>query len=419
MERLEVSGEKLRLPPLCACCLALPETTVRAEKRRSTWLVVVTVHRVRSLAVPYCHTCARHVVANADGRISLITILIGFGTFAGLVPVLLAAGVAVVGLAEGHWMGSALLALLAATAFIVPVGLAAAYHARATARRDLRGPAPHARAGPAVEILDFSSSGVRLGVHDDAYAELVLALNHPEAGNELSPAARDALHRLAEAVPPRAERAEPPPAPEGAMTSAPAAPATPTKPPEPWRDDATRRHLELTRDAPSAPSVGAARALSRSAAVAAGRAPTPETLLRFAAFRCELRPDGLRASYRDGSHRQVSWSQVSELFVRQLPPDPPWERALLIDVVAGPYESEPPIRILSGTFVNFIALPGGAGTSRADNLRRLALHVLDRQPSLRMDPETEAFVRRSAPAPAFRGMRQFSAYDERYPGGGP
>jgi hypothetical protein len=137
----------------------------------------------------------------------------------------------------------------------------------------------------------------------------------------------------------------------------------------------------------------------------------PISLLRFAAHRCEIRAEGLRASYPDGTTRELPWAEIAQIAVRQLPPDPPWERSLVVDLA--PAEG-PPIRLLSTSFVNFAALPGGATASRLDNVRRLASLVREHNPGLQIESATEGFVASQGAPLRLLSMNQFAEYDARY-----
>jgi hypothetical protein len=72
-----------------------------------------------------------------------------------------------------------------------------------------------------------------------------------------------------------------------------------------------------------------------------------------------------------------------------------------------------PLRILAASRVNYAALPGGAAPIAIDNLRRLGRLVVERNPSVAMDPETRAFLE-GRPPQAFAGLNQFTAYDGKY-----
>ena len=115
-----------------------------------------------------------------------------------------------------------------------------------------------------------------------------------------------------------------------------------------------------------------------------------------------------------GKPRDILWNEIGRLVVRQLPPDPPWNASVLLDVVAlvdgARWE---PVRIFVTTFVNYGALPEGASTSRLENIRNLTRFLRAKNPAVDLDPETTAFLDGAAP-PARWNMTQFAEYDGHY-----
>jgi hypothetical protein len=75
--------------------------------------------------------------------------------------------------------------------------------------------------------------------------------------------------------------------------------------------------------------------------------------------------------------------------------------------------SGPPVRILSTTFVNFAALPGGATATRLDNIRGLVRLVRDRHPDTAIEAATEPVLQGGAPL-RLLSMNQFADFDARY-----
>jgi hypothetical protein len=137
--------------------------------------------------------------------------------------------------------------------------------------------------------------------------------------------------------------------------------------------------------------------------------------LRFTAHKCEIVEGGLRVTSVQGKTRDVLWSEMGRLVVRQFPPDPPWDAAVLLDLVAladGGTRWEP-VRIFVTTFVNYGVLPGGSSTSRIENFRNLARLLREKNPALVLDPETTAFVDGQAPA-RFGNLAHFTDYDSHY-----
>jgi hypothetical protein len=136
--------------------------------------------------------------------------------------------------------------------------------------------------------------------------------------------------------------------------------------------------------------------------------------LRFLARKVEILDSGLRVTTREGRVREASWGAVGRVVARQLPPDPPWESGLLVDVVAfldGRWE---PFRVFTTTLVNFGVLAGAASTSRMENLRRLVRHVRDRNPGVALDDETLVFADGSAAPARFVSLTQLAEYDAGY-----
>lgn len=183
----------------------------------------------------------------------------------------------------------------------------------------------------------------------------------------------------------------------------------PSGPPAATANDAERRRLSLTATA-AKPAERAATPWHRPTS-GARREADPITLLRFAAHRCEIGAEGLKASYPDGTTRDVAWSEIASIAVRQLPPDPPWERTLVVDLAL---VTGPPIRILSTTFVNFAALPGGASAVRLDNIRGLARLVQERNPGATIEAGSEPVLLRGGAPVRLLSMNQFAEYDARH-----
>ena len=133
------------------------------------------------------------------------------------------------------------------------------------------------------------------------------------------------------------------------------------------------------------------------------------------AFKCEISPKGLRVTNSRGGVREVAFAELRSLFVRQLPPDPPWSSQILFDVVpAGANGSGEPVRIFGTTVVNYGALPKGASTSRLENLRNFAAHLAAQNSALEIDSDTAQFVRGPKAPARFATMVEFHEYDSRF-----
>ena len=100
--------------------------------------------------------------------------------------------------------------------------------------------------------------------------------------------------------------------------------------------------------------------------------------------------------------------------VRQLPPDPPGDSGVILDLVAYVGGRWEPARVFGTRIVNYGALSGGASTARLENLRRFARHVSERHPAVAVDEETLGFLEsQKAPARSVN-MTQFTEYDALY-----
>jgi hypothetical protein len=191
----------------------------------------------------------------------------------------------------------------------------------------------------------------------------------------------------------------------GRLASAPPpeAPAAPVA-------EETRHRLELSTMTHSAPVI---ERTARKVTFGGGESNVDAAMkLRFATRECTLSADGLVAKGSDGGERRLGFRDVASVFVRQLPSDPPFERALFVDLVPA---SAPPVRLMAATRVNYASLPGGAAPTALENLRRLARAVVQANTAVQLDPETKAFVDGKPPA-SFGGLGQFASYDSRFTG---
>ncbi|MBR57706.1 MAG: hypothetical protein CMH54_06560 [Myxococcales bacterium] len=136
-----------------------------------------------------------------------------------------------------------------------------------------------------------------------------------------------------------------------------------------------------------------------------------ETSLRFLVDHIELTDDGLTAR-RDGALMPAfTWAEISELRVRKLPFDPPFEGAVFLDIVLS--EGLPPLRISQITNGNFHVLDGSA-LGYKDNLRRIANRVLSQKPDVRVEPDSRAFlIDRKAPS-SLATAEDLTAFDQSY-----
>jgi hypothetical protein len=231
-----------------------------------------------------------------------------------------------------------------------------------------------------------------------------------------------ALRRAENAPPaprrPRPEAAAASPSPQPALAQIAAEIAVAEPPIKLLAGEAERRRLELTEKMKvSRVATGPLRPmdLGRRPVAGWGRDAAAEAL-RFVVHKCEIGAAGLKATHTSLRIRTLAWEEIASLLARQLPADPPWDARILLDVVpiATAADGTEPVRILSTTFVNYAALPGGASTSRLENLRRLVAHLAERNPSAAVDPETAAFLQGDKAPARFATITQFAEYDSRY-----
>lgn len=226
------------------------------------------------------------------------------------------------------------------------------------------------------------------------------------------------LNKPPRRIPPRARpaplSAAPKPSAAPAGGDPPAAPATAVRPApaKTLSGDAEKLRLQMSERiaAPSAVSATGRRVETKGpAGVDAARKS-----LRFIANRFEVGEEGFRAVLPSGAARDIRYDQVAAVVARQLPPDPPWEGAFIVDVVPTREASPEPVRIFGNTVVNYAAIPGGNSSSRLDNTRRLTAFLRDRCPNATLDEATQEFVRGPKVPQRFANMTQFIEYDATY-----
>jgi hypothetical protein len=179
--------------------------------------------------------------------------------------------------------------------------------------------------------------------------------------------------------------------------------------------EAEKRRLQMTGRvaAAPAPTVAGHRTVSIKSKTSTDAAAGA---LRFLAHKCQIDDAGLHVTLPSGQQREVPWTDVGRIVVRQLPPDPPWDSGVILDLIAFVGGRWEPVRVFGTTLVNYTVLAGGASTSRLDNIRRFARHVRERNPAVAVDEETLAFLE-SEKAPArFANMTQLVEYDAVYGG---
>jgi hypothetical protein len=166
--------------------------------------------------------------------------------------------------------------------------------------------------------------------------------------------------------------------------------------------------LQRAVDAATRPTQGnkvASRGSSK-AAVDAMR----ETL-RFVVDTGSFDAHAIHVRTTDGDERTIPWIDLDKVVARRLPPDPPFEKTLLVDLV--PRDGKP-LRLLQSTRLDWRSLPGGAATTARENLRRLVAHAQACHPALVIDPASEPFVLRGAEPPQLGSARLVAEYDAAY-----
>jgi hypothetical protein len=137
--------------------------------------------------------------------------------------------------------------------------------------------------------------------------------------------------------------------------------------------------------------------------------------LRFLAHKVEIGEAGLKVTMREGGGvHEAPWSGIGRVVARQLPPDPPWDAGVLLDVVAYLGGRWQPLRLFTTTLVNFAALGGEASSSRVENLRRLARHLREKNPALALDDATLAFVDGGKLPQRLASIGELAEYDAVY-----
>lgn len=137
--------------------------------------------------------------------------------------------------------------------------------------------------------------------------------------------------------------------------------------------------------------------------------------LRYLVYRCEISASGLRAIYSSGKQKEYGWIQFRAMLIRQLPPDPPWEAKILMDLIPiSTTGTAAPIRLFSTTYVNYSHLPQGVSPSSQENMRRLGLFILQQNPSVDVEPWTAQFLHSSKSPLRFANLSQFADYDAQY-----
>lgn len=139
-------------------------------------------------------------------------------------------------------------------------------------------------------------------------------------------------------------------------------------------------------------------------------ADTAAAAIRFAVKELTIGDGGLDTIGMDGTMRSLAWAQIGAIVVAQLPIDPPFDKTIFFDIV--PATPGPPLRLLPSTRANYTVL--GAATTSVENYRRLATHLLAKNPAIDVDAPSTAFLVDRKPPRLFLGIAQFAEYDAKY-----
>lgn len=166
-------------------------------------------------------------------------------------------------------------------------------------------------------------------------------------------------------------------------------PSTQQGPTGPYGPDPTRRTQRV--DPPRHPT----------------RLETEDGMLRFVVRKFQLEPHAIGGTYRKGNHQvDLNWDEVVRVESYTLPVDPPFEGRTFVDLIGG---NGVVFRLMATSRGNYGALPGGAGQTSLESLRRLAQHVCDRG-GLSVSPDLQTFLAGQKPV-RFNSVNGFLAYD--------
>ncbi|MCA9674759.1 MAG: hypothetical protein KC464_06960, partial [Myxococcales bacterium] len=133
--------------------------------------------------------------------------------------------------------------------------------------------------------------------------------------------------------------------------------------------------------------------------------------LRFVVTGGTITADGLEVVTEAGDARTVAWRELASVAARRMPPDPPFARTLLVDLVP---TTGSPLRLLASTRLDYRRLPGGAAPSSRENLRRLVTLALAHNGQLEIDAASADFFAGTGEPPTLGSLRLFAEYDARY-----
>lgn len=181
--------------------------------------------------------------------------------------------------------------------------------------------------------------------------------------------------------------------------------------------EAHRRALKEVKQAAPTPPSYSIGARVQAKPVSGWGSDAVAKSLRFVAHKCEVAEAGLSVTFTSLEKRDVAWGEIVELVARQLPADAPWDGKILLDVVHAPKQGAKGnvVRVLTTTFVNYPALPGGASTSRLENLHRLAAFIRSKNPGVAFDAGTAPLIEAVKVPQRLSDAAAIALHEQRYP----
>ena len=135
--------------------------------------------------------------------------------------------------------------------------------------------------------------------------------------------------------------------------------------------------------------------------------------LRFVVAEATISDSGLAGTLEDHHPFDLPWSVFVRAAARQLPPGPPFDRTIVVDLITA---GGSPLRFLASTRVNYAALPGGAAPASRENLRKLIAHAMNRHAGCVVEPDSAEFFSGAREPPVCASLKQFVTYDEQFTG---
>lgn len=191
----------------------------------------------------------------------------------------------------------------------------------------------------------------------------------------------------------------------------------PTAPPQDAQINVNQHRADLTDKVKDALAVAKPKDIKQRHRVVAGAGSVANAAvdstrehLRFVVRSCDISEAGLSLIMDDGTQRDVLFTEIESLIARRLPPDPPFEKTVFVDILlAG---ASAPLRMLPSTRANYGFLPGSAMASK-ENMRRLAQYITGKGPAS-YEPESAEFFAEGKAPPLFMAIKQFADYDAQY-----